>query len=200
MSYRRLYTSHTVSEGSRTHIRAYARTPLRRQLSVYHWELAICFNNGSGGKAVAKQYGERKAQYTHAYAEAFNPGYHTRPNGAASLCHKLVVAVPQLRHHTAYRYRADGQEENSKTTPKEIVSDAEVAAQRSPAETGVDRPSIGGVRRMERVMLGCQQESSDVISRCINASKQRRCCIRTVELKIVHIVFIACLTGDTSLA
>ena len=107
--------------------------------TIGNWQSA--FNNGSGGKAVAKQYGEG-----HAYAEAFNLGYHTRPNGAASLCHKLVVAVPQLRHHTAYQYHADGQEEAPKTAPKEKVSDDEVAAQRSPAETGVDRPSIDGVR------------------------------------------------------
>ena len=72
LSYRRPYTSHTVSVSYRTHVRAYTRTPLRRHLSVYHWELAICFKNGSGGKTVAKQYGEGKAQHTHADAEAFD--------------------------------------------------------------------------------------------------------------------------------
>lgn len=58
-------------------------------------------------------------------------GIHTCPNGAASPCHKLVVAVPQLRLHTAHRHRADGQGEKSavlKDRTERIVSDAEIAA------------------------------------------------------------------------
>lgn len=58
-------------------------------------------------------------------------GIHTCSNGAASPCHKLVVAAPQLRLQTAHRHRADGQGEKSavlKDRTERIVSDAEIAA------------------------------------------------------------------------
>jgi hypothetical protein len=54
---------------------------------------------------------DRKKPNTHTLVpKALNLGYHARPNGAASQCHKLVVAVPLLRHYS-HRHRADGQGE-----------------------------------------------------------------------------------------
>jgi hypothetical protein len=92
-------------------------------LSVYHWELATCFYKGNGGKAVAKQYGQEKAHTHTLVPKALKLGYHARPNGAASQCHKLVVAVPQLRHYTPVDIAQTDREKSalySKTAPKDV--------------------------------------------------------------------------------
>jgi hypothetical protein len=94
---------------------------------------------------------DRKKPNTHTLVpKALNLGYHARPNGAASQCHKLVVTVPQLRHHTPIDIAQTDREKRapySKTAPKDVVSDAEIASDHLPlAKTKVDRLSIGGVK------------------------------------------------------
>jgi hypothetical protein len=67
---------------------------------------------------------DRKKPNTHTLVpKALNLGYHARPNGAASQCHKLVVTVPQLRHHTPIDIAQTDREKSalySKTAPKDV--------------------------------------------------------------------------------